>query len=241
MEMLGGAWQIWIRHRYFTLTFYCRQGLIRFWEQSPFLWMMSSRKRCSRTTLRLLVQTTRSSCVSLRLLGCSCCLLPNPHQLLVSGALELKFGVESSSKQAELANGWASLGDDPDLTLAPFTPLCFHTSHPHLLLGKGLLTVLWALNLDWSMFACFNLQLAPCLSLPLLLDICRRCRSSRAWHLGVMLCGWMWNADRVVSYGFVNGEILYQRAMENQAPLLLQQRQDTRLMGNLCSQADTVV
>lgn len=46
-EMLGGTWQIWIRHLYFPLTFWCRQGLIGFWEQSQFLWIVSSHKRCS--------------------------------------------------------------------------------------------------------------------------------------------------------------------------------------------------
>ena len=119
--------------------------------------------------------------------------------------------------------GWAGKwvgfsGRCPDLMLAPFTALCFHTSHPHLLLGKGLLTVPWALNLNWLTFVCFNSQLAPCLSLLLLLDICRRWHFSRAWHLGIVVCVWMWNADSVASSGFVNGEILYQRAMENQAP-----------------------
>lgn len=46
-EMLGGTWQIWITHLYFPLTFRCRHGLIGFWEQSQFLWIISSHKRCS--------------------------------------------------------------------------------------------------------------------------------------------------------------------------------------------------
>lgn len=187
MEMLGGTWQIWIGHLYFPLTFRCRQGLIGFWERSLFLWIRSSHKRCSGPFVKLLVWTNTlvfcctflavPAVCSKRHIYCLYLMLLSQNLVLscLRGRLSWKWGAFS--------HRWSRSSAGPI-----HTSLLLHFSSP-LLLGKGLLMVSWAQI--WTNPHLFNSQLSPRLSLALLLDICRKCCSSRAWGYDL---GW-WNAE----------------------------------------------
>lgn len=110
------------------------------------------------------------------------------HLFLLFDALELKLGVELPSKQAELEMR-NLLQQMVQIQWSLSTLSCLDTSNPPLAPQEWVADGLLSPNLKWPTFACFNSQLPPHLSLFLLLDLCRRCCSSRAW--GYYLGWWM--------------------------------------------------
>lgn len=145
LEMLGGTWQIWIRHLYFPLTFGCRQGLIGFRELSLLLWIKSSHKRCSDPLARFVLSMDKKNLL--------CFTAPSWLFLLFApkstpvSSLWCSWG--KTGCWVAFKAGWAgneepSPTDGPDPVLTLCTPLCLGPSHPHLFLRNGLLMVSWA-------------------------------------------------------------------------------------------------
>lgn len=173
-EMLGGTWEIWIRHLYFPLTFVCRQGLIGFRERSLFLWIIwDVHKGYS--------EPFGSFCSSMDNKNLLCFTAPSQLFLLFAPKPTSVFSLWCSWPKTQcwvaFKAGWAG-NEEPSPTDGP-DPELDHFLSP--LAQEWVADGLLSLNLNWSTFACFSSQLWPHLSLFLLLDLCRRCCSSRAW------------------------------------------------------------